>query len=79
MKSANSQAKPFLAIAAMKATLFNKMPSSVVIEGDTYHLSYNVSVEGEKVCTIHTVITQDIKYGIKQKIKRKLMKWLNDW
>ena len=73
------QTKPLVAIAAMKEQLFKNKPHSVIIDGDKYGLSFSTSVEGTLVCTIHTVVTPDSVYGLKQTIKRKLIKWLNDW
>jgi hypothetical protein len=75
----HSYVKPLVAIAAMKAELFKNKPKQVFIDGDRYQLSYNKSVEGTDVCTIHTVITPDTAFNLKVKIKSKLMRWLNDW
>jgi hypothetical protein len=63
----------------MKTELFKNKPKQVFIDGDRYQLSYNKSVEGTDVCTIHTVVTPDLTYDFKARIKSKLIKWLHDW
>lgn len=70
---------PLVAVAAMKTELFKNKPSKVVIDGDTYVLSYSTSVEGEQVCTIHTIMTSDMKSYAYASLKRRIKRWVNDW
>lgn len=79
----NKDMLALLAVNVLKAGVVKSKPRWAEYEGDKYFLDYLPTAEGGTVIQVRTVIDEETlelgKSGLKYKIKKVLIKWLNDW